>query len=127
MTERINQFLADKATQLVRESFTVVRAEWWWERRLDGGIVVCQELDPEAVSRELTSRTGRDVEDVRRVVQKELGVEDLEPIVLTFEIPGETTAGDAHRMLVERSSSPEGLAAGIYRRVEEAVRAGSAP
>jgi len=25
----------------VRENFTGVRAEWWWERRMGGGIEVC--------------------------------------------------------------------------------------
>lgn len=34
MPEYLNQFLADKATMLVEENFTGVRAEWWWERRL---------------------------------------------------------------------------------------------
>ena len=43
-----NQFLADSATALVRESFTGVGAPWWWERRVGGGIEVCQEFDPEA-------------------------------------------------------------------------------
>ena len=53
MPEYLSQLLADAATALVRESFTGVGAEWWWERRLGGGIVVCQELarghDPEFV------------------------------------------------------------------------------
>lgn len=118
MNEQINQFLADKATALVEEGFTGVRAGWWWERRLDGGIVVCQELDPEAMSREVSGRTGHDLRDVRRAVAGELGLDDTEPVVLTFEIPGTTPAGEAHRRLAERSSSPEGLAAGLYRRVE---------
>ncbi len=124
MNEQINQFLADRATALVEESFTGVRAEWWWERRLDGGIVVCQELDPEAMSRELSGETGREVGEARRFVERELGLDDAEPVVLTFEIPGTTPAGEAHRLLAERSSSPEGLAAGLYRRLEEALRAG---
>jgi hypothetical protein len=46
----------------------------------------------------------------------------MEPVVLTFEIPGDTEARAAAGMLVERSSEPEGLAAGLYRRVEEALR-----
>ena len=122
MTEYLNQFLADKATVLVRENFTRVRAEWWWERRLGGGIAVCQELDPAAMAREISERTGRETREVERVTQEELGLEDLEPVVLTFEISGDTTAAEAARMLAERSATPEGLAAGLYRRVENAAR-----
>ncbi len=122
MTEYLNQFLADKATVLVRENFTGVRAEWWWERRLGGGIAVCQELDPVAMAREISERTGRETREVERVAQEELGLEDLEPVVLTFEIPGDTAAAEAAKMLAERSATPEGLAAGLYRRVEAAVR-----
>ncbi len=122
MPEYLNQFLADKAAALVRESFTGVGANWWWERRLGGGIEVCQELDPEAMSREISEKTDRDVAEVRRVVAKELGLEDAEPVVLTFEIPGDTEAGVAAELLAERSSEPEGLAAGLYRRIEEALR-----
>ncbi len=122
MPEYLNQFLADKAAALVRENFTGVEANWWWERRLGGGIEVCQELDPEVMSREIAEKTGRDVVEVRRVAQKELGLEETEPVVLTFEIPGNTEADTAGEMLAERSSEPGGLASGLYRRVEEAVR-----
>ncbi len=122
MPEYLNQFLADKAAALVQESFTGVGAKWWWERRLGGGIEVCQELDPEAMSREISEKTDRDVAEVRRVVAKELGVEGAEPVVLTFEIPGDTEAGVAAELLAERSSETEGLAAGLYRRIEEALR-----
>jgi hypothetical protein len=122
MPEYLNQFLADKAAALVRDNFTGVKANWWWERRLGGGIEVCQELDPEAMSREISEKTARDVAEVRRVAQNELGLEDAEPVVLTFEIPGDTEAGAAAKMLAERSSEPGGLASGLYRRVEEAVR-----
>ena len=121
MTEQLNQFLAERADALVRENFTGVRAEWWWERRMGGGIEVCQELAPESMSREVSDRTGKDVEQVRRVVEEELGLEDMEPVVLTFEISGEATAEEAAKLLVERSSEPEGLAAGLYRRVEESI------
>jgi hypothetical protein len=123
MPERLNQLLADSATALVRESFTGVRAPWWWERRIGGGVEVCQELDPERMSREISERTGREVAVVRRIVEEELGLENEEPVVLTFEIPGEATVGEVARLLAERSSEPEGLAAGLYRRIEEAVRA----
>ena len=121
MSEQLNQFLAEKAGALVRENFTGVRAEWWWERRMGGGIEVCQELDPEAMSRKVSERTGKDAEQVRRVIEEELGLEDMEPVVLTFEISGEATAEEAAKMLAERSSDPEGLAAGLYRRIEETV------
>jgi hypothetical protein len=121
MPEQLNQFLAEMAGALVRENFTGVRAEWWWERRMGGGIEVCQELDPEAMSREISERMGKDVVEVRRVIEEELGLEDMEPVVLTFEISGDATAEEAAKMLVERSSEPEGLAAGIYRRIEEVV------
>jgi hypothetical protein len=122
MPEYLNQFLAHRAAALVEENFTGVHAAWWWERRIGGGIEVCQELDPETMSREISERTGRDVLEVRRIVEEELGLEDPEPVVLTFEISGETEASQAAEMLAERSSEPEGLAAGLYRRVEDVVR-----
>ena len=121
MSEQLNQFLAEKAGALVRENFTGVRAEWWWERRMGGGIEVCQELDPEAMSREISERTGKSVDEIRRTVKEELGLEGVEPVVLTFEIAGDATAYEAAKMLVDRSATPEGLAAGLYSRVEEAV------
>jgi hypothetical protein len=121
MPEYLNQLLADAATALVRESFTGVGAEWWWERRLGGGIVVCQELNPAEMVREVSSRTGRETEEVRSVVEEELGLEEGEPVVLTFEIPGDTTTPQVSKMLVERSATPEGLAANLYREAEEAV------
>jgi len=121
VTEKLNQFLAEKAAALVCENFTGVRAEWWWERRMGGGIEVCQELDPEAMSREISERTGTSVDEVRRTVEEELGFEGMEPVVLTFEIAGDATADEAAKLLVERSAAPEGLAAGLYSSVEEAV------
>jgi hypothetical protein len=124
VTEQLNQFLAERADALVRENFTGVRAQWWWERRMGGGIEVCQELDPEAMSREISERTGKNADEVRRTVEEELGLEDTEPVVLTFEIAGDTEAGAAAALLAERSSEPEGLAAGLYRRVEAAVERG---
>ena len=92
MPEYLNQFLAERAGALVRDNFTGVRARWWWERRMGGGIEICP------------------------------GLGDMEPVVLTFEIPGDTEAETAAEMLAERSSEPEGIAAGLYRRVEEALR-----
>jgi hypothetical protein len=122
--EQLNQFLAERADALVRDNFTGVRAQWWWERRMGGGIEVCQELDPEAMSREISERTGKSADEVRQTVEEELGLEDTEPVVLTFEIAGDTEAGAAAALLAERSSEPEGLAAGLYRRVEAAVERG---
>jgi hypothetical protein len=69
-----------------------VRAAWWWEGRLGGGIEVCQELDPEAMSRKIAEKGGREPSEVRQVVEDELRLQDTEPVVLTFEIPGDTEA-----------------------------------
>jgi hypothetical protein len=74
------------------------------------------------MGREISDKTGREISEVRRTVQEELDLEDTEPVVLTFEIPGDTEANTAAEMLAERSSEPEGLASGLYRRVEEALR-----
>ncbi|CAN5747572.1 hypothetical protein BH23ACT11_BH23ACT11_11060 [soil metagenome] len=123
MTEFLNEFLADKATILVEENFTGVRAEWWWERRMGGGIAVCQELDPEAMSREISNRTGHSQPEVENMIEEALGVEDAEPVILNFEIAGETSAPVAARMLQDRSASPEGLAAGLYRQVVASISA----
>ncbi|HJQ29566.1 MAG TPA: hypothetical protein VJ827_09500 [Rubrobacter sp.] len=122
MPEYLNQLLADSAMALVRESFTGVTAPWWWERRMGGGIEICQELDPEAMSREISKRTGHEVSEVRRAVAEELGLEDAEPIVLTFEIAGETETRRVAELLAERSSEAEGLASGLYRRIEESFK-----
>lgn len=119
MSEYLNQLLADAATALVVESFTGVRAEWWWERRLGGGIAVCQEFDPGAMALEISGKAEREILAVERAVEEELGVEDLEPIVLTFEVPGDTATGEAARMLADRSTTHRGLAESLYRRVEE--------
>jgi hypothetical protein len=123
VTETLNQLLADKATLLVRENFTGVDAEWWWERRMGGGIEVCQELDPQKMARDLAQKTGREASEVRRVIRDQAGLEDDEPVVLTFEIGGEVSVAAAARMLSERSSSPHGLAAGLYRQIEERTTA----
>jgi hypothetical protein len=122
MPEYLNQLLADSATALVHESFTGVSAPWWWERRLGGGIEVCQEFDPEAVSREISVKTGREVSEVRQAIAEELGLDDAEPVVLTFEIAGETETGRVAEMLAERSAEPEGLASRLYRRIEETIK-----
>jgi len=124
MPEYLSELLADGATALVNENFTGVSAPWWWERRLGGGIEVCQEFDPEAASREISARTGSEIAEVRLAIAEDLGLEDDEPVVLTFEISGETEIGQVARMLAERSAEPEGLASGLYRRIEEIVTAG---
>ena len=121
MPEYLNQFLADKATMLVRENFTGVDAVWWWERRLGGGVVVCQELDPASIAREISLKTGRQAGEVERVIDEKLGLDGLEPVVLTFEISGDTLASEAAKMLAERSATPEGLAENLYRQVEKAL------
>jgi hypothetical protein len=121
MPEYLNQLLADKATMLVQENFTGVRAEWWWERRLGGGIAVCQELDPAAMVNIVSRKTGREEKEVRRAMEEELGLENQEPVVLTFEIPGDTEVSEAAKILDERSATTEGLAANLYSRVEEAI------
>lgn len=124
MAEKLNELLADKATLLVRENFTGVRAEWWWERRMGGGIEICQELDPQTMGHEISSKTGQNTPEVRRYIRDELGLEDDEPVVLTFEIAGDVTVAEAAQMLSERSSTPEGLAAGLYSEVEGSLKSG---
>ena len=124
MAEKLNELLADKATLLVRENFAGVRAEWWWERRMGGGIEVCQELDPRQMAREISAKSGREASSVRRAIEEGLGLEDDEPVVLTFEIAGEATVAEAARMLQERSSDPHGLAAGLYAEVEGSLKGG---
>ena len=124
VAEKLNELLADKATLLVRENFTGVRAEWWWERRMGGGIEVCQELDPQRMAGELSERTGGETSAVRRAIAEGLGLEDDAPVVLTFEISGEVTVAEAARMLQERSARPEGLAAAIYAEVEGSLEEG---
>jgi hypothetical protein len=119
----LNELLADGATALVQESFTGVAAPWWWERRMGGGIEICQEFDPELASRDISARSGHEVAEVRRALADELGLEDDDPVVLTFEISGETETGRVAAMLAERSREREGLASGLYRRVEEVLGA----
>jgi hypothetical protein len=121
MPEQLKELLADSATALIQESFTGVSATWWWERRVGGGIEICQEFDLEAVSLEISARTGHEVAEIRRAIAEELSLEDAEPVVLTFEISGETETGRVAAMLAERSAEPEGLASGLYRRIEEVL------
>lgn len=122
MPEPLHQLMADPMIALVRENFTGVEARWWWERRMSGGIEICQELDPEAMSREVAAKTGRESSEVRRAIEEELGLEDSDPVVLTFEVAGDATTEEAASLLRERSSEPEGLAVDLYRQVEEAIK-----
>lgn len=123
MAEYLKELLADGATALVNEGFTGVNVTWWWERRLGGGIEVCQEFDPEPATREIAAKTGREPAQVRKTILEELGLESDEPVVLTFEISGETETDRVAAMLAERSAEPEGLASGLYRRIEEVLGA----
>jgi hypothetical protein len=123
MPEQLKELLADAATALVNEGFTGVNATWWWERRVGGGIEICQEFDPEAASREISAKTGQEVAEVRRTIMEELGLEDADPVVLTFEISGETETRRVAAMLAARSTEQEGLASGLYRRIEEVLGA----
>lgn len=120
-SEQISQYLADQATLLVRESFTGVRAEWWWERRIGGGIEVCQELDPDRAGRDLSRELGVSQERATEAVLSELGMNEPETVVLTFEIPGDASADEASSLLSERSATPEGIAAPIYERARKAL------
>ena len=121
MPEQLKELLADGATALVNEGFTGVNATWWWERRVGGGIEICQEFDPEAASRVISAKTGHEVAEVRRTIMEELGLEDADPVVLTFEISGETETILVARMLAARSAEAEGLASDIYQRIEEVL------
>jgi hypothetical protein len=123
MPEQLKELLADSATALVNEGFSGVKATWWWERRVGGGIEICQEFDPGAASRQISAKTGHEVAEVRRTIMEELGLEDADPVVLTFEISGETETGRVAAMLAERSKEQEGLSSGLYRRIEEVLGA----
>jgi topoisomerase IV subunit B len=75
-------------------------------------IVVCQELDPAVMSREVSLRTVHDTEEVRRVVAEELGNEEGEPVVLTIaelldNAMDEAVAG--HASWIEVSLDPDGF------------------
>ena len=121
MPEQLKELLADSATALVNEGFSGVKATWWWERRVGGGIEICQEFDPGAASRQISAKTGHEVAEVRRTIMEELGLEDADPVVLTFEISGETETILVARMLAARSAEAEGLASDIYQRIEEVL------
>lgn len=118
---RLDQLFADPADSLVRESFSGVEADWWWERRPDGGVAVCQELEPEAVTREMAQVFGLAKEEVNRIAVRTLGLEGFEPVVMVYELSGDTPVGQAARDLEEHSSTAAGLAEGIYRTLAKAI------
>ena len=121
MREEIRGLLAEDAARLVHESYAGVQANWWWERRITGGIAICQELDPKTMAQVISSKSGRPEPDARRAIERELGLEDSDPVTLTFEIEGDATAGEAAALLRERSTTPEGIAASLYRTVLESL------
>jgi hypothetical protein len=122
MAEKLNQLLAERATDLINRNFSGVEAEWWWERRINGDIEICQELDPEILIQDLAQTTDKPSEEVRRMVEEELGLEDTDPVVLTFEVSGESTEKEVAALLQQRSTSPRGLAAEVYRRIEDKIQ-----
>lgn len=122
MCKPLNRILSGEMEALVTENFTGVEAEWWWERRMDGGVEICQELNPGTVVAEMAGAFGRDIRDVRRVAVASLGLEDFDPVVLTFEISWNTTSDEAAESLAYRSSTANGLADNIYRHLARALR-----
>ncbi len=122
MATFVEQLLTDKIEALVEENFTGVDAEWWWERRMDGGVALCQELDPERMVAEIASAFSRDVREVREAAVMALGLEDFEPVVLTFDVDRSATVDEAAAVLAQRSRTAEGLAEKIYRRLAETLR-----
>lgn len=120
-SDPLNQLLAGQAAEIVHGSFTGVDAQWWWERRIGGGIAICQTLDPEEMARGLSENFGKPVPEVKGAMVRELGLEDFDPLTLTFEVSGNLTADEAAAVFAERSSTPRGIAAGVYREVEGAL------
>lgn len=124
---RLNQLFADPADSLVRENFSGVEAEWWWERRPDGGVSICQEMDPETLTREMALVFDLNEDEVRRRAVRALGLDSFDPVVLVYELPGDTPEIRAAEALAERSSTSAGLAAGIYHELAEAIRESVTP
>jgi hypothetical protein len=122
MSRYVEQLFTDRVGALVEENFTGVEAEWWWERRTGGGVSVCQELNPEKMVAEVAAALGRDVSEVRRTAIMTLGLEDFEPVVLTFDILGSAAVDEAADILAERSRTAEGLAEKIYRSLAESLQ-----
>lgn len=123
-TDPLNQLLAGQAAKLVHENFMGVDGQWWWERRIGGGVAICQTLDPEKMAKELSESSGKPQPEVREAMIRSLGLEDFDPITLTFEVAGDLTSDEAARVFEARSSTPRGIASNIYREVEQALRTG---
>lgn len=123
----MDQLFADAAGSLVEESFSGVEAEWWWERRPDGGVAVCQELEPEALVKEMAQVFGLVEDEVRRIAVRTLGLEDFEPVELVYELSGATPTEQAAGELERHSATAAGLAEGIYRSLAEAIRESATP
>lgn len=121
---QIDQLLADEAADLVEGNFTGVEAEWWWERRLDGGIAICQEFSPEAMIFEIAEAMGRDVAEVRQAAVRSLALQDFEPVTLTHDIEWDTEEREAAKRLRQRSTTATGLADKLYQQVAAALREG---
>lgn len=121
MATFVEQLLRDGIEALVEENFTGVDAEWWWERRMDGGVAICQELGPERMVVEIAGAFGRDVGEVRGAAVMALGLEDFEPVVLTFDVDRSATLDEAADILAQRSRTAEGLAEKIYRHLAETL------
>lgn len=122
MATFVEQLLTDKIGALVDENFTGVDAEWWWERRVDGGVAICQEFDPERMVAEIAVAFKREAREVRETAVRILGLEDFDPVVLTFDVGRDMTVDEAAEVLAQRSRVAEGLAENIYRQLAETIR-----
>ncbi len=85
-------------------------------------MAICQELDPERMVAEIAGGFGHDVQEVRRVAVRVLGLQNFKPVVLTFDVARNATVGEAADTLAQRSRTAEGLAEKIYRHLAETVR-----
>lgn len=121
MATYVEQLLTDQIGALVDENFTGVEAEWWWERRVDGGVAICQEFDPERMVAEMSVAFRHEVSEVREAAVRTLGLEDFEPVVLTFDVARDTTVDEAAEILAQHSRTAEGLAEKIYRQLAETL------
>lgn len=124
---RLDGLFADAAASLVEKNFSGVDAEWWWERRPDGGIAVCQTLEPEAMIQEMAEAFGVEETEVRRVAIRTLGLEGFEPVELVYELGGNESVERMAEELARRSATRAGLAAGIYHELTGALRESVTP
>lgn len=119
MERRLDSVFTDEALKLIEQNFTGVAGEWWWERRIGAAITICQELDPVALAREVAAEAGRSEPEMRELAVEELGLDDLDPLTLTYELPGDTPVERAAELLRERSATPRGLTESPYQRVRQ--------